>query len=406
MDIPVETYSPTLDLDQSLTVLPVSPQNPHKPHALRVKWIEKSDHTETFRKQWEKLQNESLYQNATMECSYLTPALTHLADESVRLLVVEKCTGSETELVGLIPFETKKLYGLPLRGIEIWKHDHSFDTTPLLHSQFAVQAWEAVCKFLANEKTALLSLDTVSAEPAFESVLQVVQKKLGLQRFQRDAFQRAALFPGQSAEVYMKQHCSKNARKNKRRMDRKLAELGDVEYKLSDKNSDWEYLANEFVRLEESGWKGREGTSLRSNPQTEAFYRDLVRQSAAAGKARFVTLSIDGVPIAMLSDIRAGRSGQTVYCYKSAFDESYHKFSPGKLCELENIEFLHNDNTIEIADSCTSPENEIHNNIWGQKLAFQKVVFSLQSGLANSLVKCLPVTQQVVKRLKRLTGKQ
>jgi len=179
-------------------------------------------------------------------------------------------------------------------------------------------------------------------------------------------------------------------------MGRRLAELGDVCIEVSGADSDWQYLTNEFLRLEACGWKGQNGTALRSTPQTEAFYRDIIKRAADRGKARFVTLKLDGKPIAMLSDIR---SGDTVYSYKSAFDETYGRYSPGVQCEFKNIEYLH-DEKITIADSCTSPDNLIFSRIWGQELAFQSVVFGLRNTVTKTIVRLLPTVQSAVKKLR------
>ena len=121
-------------------------------------------------------------------------------------------------------------------------------------------------------------------------------------------------------------------------MLRRLEDQGTVTWETSDETSDYEQLANDFLRIEASGWKGEEGTALASNSSTKAFYKSLIRESAKAGKARFLSLKLDGQPIAMLSDIQ---SGQFVYSYKTAYDDAFSSYSPGQQVEVKNLEFLH-----------------------------------------------------------------
>jgi len=63
---------------------------------------------------------------------------------------------------------------------------------------------------------------------------------------------------------------------------------------------------------------------------------DMIRKSAKVGKVRFLSLMLDGRPVAMLCDIQ---SDQYVYCYKTAYDEKFGKFSPGQQIIQPSIEF-------------------------------------------------------------------
>ena len=363
---------------------------------LQAKWVGLQE-LRVHKKAWDALAENALWRNASFESNYLLPALEHLATESVRVMVVERfAANNQSCLVAVVPFVEKRVYRLPFKAIEVWKHDQSFDATPLLSKNFAPFAWQSICEKLIADKYVLLSLDTVLAESRLDLVLRNAETKLGIVRFQRDHFQRAAFTPDQTVESYTKKHVSKSLRKNTGRLLRRLEDIGTVSWETSDSSSDYGQLAEDFLRIEASGWKGKEGTALLSKDSTSAFYRRLVHESALAGKARFLTLKLDGRPIAMLSDIQ---SGNCVYSFKTAYDDEFSAFSPGQQVELKNLEFLHRDGIV-LGDSCTSTSNSTINRIWGQKVAFQNLILSLTPGFARTTVKALPLVQSAVHRLR------
>ena len=381
---------------QTPAIEPFTPQPVASSPQLKASWVEVGE-LRSRMDAWDFLANNALSRIVPFESNVLLPALKHLATESVRVLVVEDVAAeSHCNLVGLVPIEPKSIYRLPFKAAEIWKHDQCFDATPLLHKQFAVEAWKLICEKIKATGFSLLSLDTVSAEPKFERVFRAVEKQNRIVRFQRDQYQRVAFIPSKTATDFVQKHCSKNVRKSTKRQLRRLEELGKVTWEQSDSSSDFEQLTDEFLKLEASGWKGKEGTALASTPATKAFYEEMIRESAKAGKAKFLSLKLDGCPIAMLSDLH---SEDFSYCYKTAYNEEFSSFSPGLQAEFKNIEYLHRDG-IELGDSCTSTSTSSVNRIWGDKLAFQNLVLSLSPGLARTAVRALPVIQSTVHRLR------
>jgi len=201
----------------------------------------------------------------------------------------------------------------------------------------------------------------------------------------------------ETSQQYLKQHVSKKVQANGRRMYRRLAEKGVVTWEASEPGSDFEQLAEDFLKIESSGWKGQKGTALACHASTAAFFRELVRESATQSKARFLSLKFDGQPIAMLSDFC---SGSEVYSFKTAYDERFAYYSPGQQAIVKNIEHLHRDG-IKLADSCALPESSTFNRIWGQRLLFQNILYSLRPGMARSVVKTLPLLQSVTGRKRK-----
>jgi CelD/BcsL family acetyltransferase involved in cellulose biosynthesis len=103
-----------------------------------------------------------------------------------------------------------------------------------------------------------------------------------------------------------------------------FGEVVDLEAELSD-----------GVELEGGGWKGTEGTAIRSSPQTLAFYRDVAALFQARGELRFSWIRLDDKAVAFdFCILYANR----LFTLKSAYDEEFKGFAPGLVRQLAEIE--------------------------------------------------------------------
>lgn len=370
-----------------------------KPHEnFQLRWIECVEELDELRPMWDDLFQSSIWQNVSLAHNFLVPAFEHLNRDGARVLVIESrsvINPSVPVLCGLVPLVKKPIYCLPIPGLETWKHDQCFDSTPLLRKGCAAQVLAFMFEQLAEQGYGLLSLDTVTAEQEFQVALSDALKKTELVRFQRKLISRAAFRPVRMLDEYVTEFVSKSVRRNCRRLARRLADVGNVTFEIANENSDFEELAQSFLNIENTGWKRDSQTALAANAATHSFYRDMISRSASVGKARFLTLRLDGKPVAMLSDLQFdGR----IYSYKTAFDEKFSAYSPGLQVELKNIEVMH-EQGIELADSCTAPDNAMINKIWGQRLQIQDVVIGLRLGAPMWATRLMPFMQQTANQL-------
>ena len=81
-----------------------------------------------------------------------------------------------------------------------------------------------------------------------------------------------------------------------------------------------------LLRMEASGWKGREGTAMLDDPPLERLYRAFVARAARRGWLRLYVLELDGRAVA--ADLHCSFSGQG-FLLKTAFDEDHAALSPG-----------------------------------------------------------------------------
>ena len=90
-------------------------------------------------------------------------------------------------------------------------------------------------------------------------------------------------------------------------------------------------------RLENSGWKGRQGTAMTIESSQGKFYVDVMERFARDGEAAVFTLRCDDRLIASLLTIEHG-SFQVVL--KTAHDEEFREHSPGRYLDYQLMQHL------------------------------------------------------------------
>jgi CelD/BcsL family acetyltransferase involved in cellulose biosynthesis len=127
---------------------------------------------------------------------------------------------------------------------------------------------------------------------------------------------------------------SRNRRKALRRHRRRLEDEGALRFEVYDGRTDLEQLLAELFAVEASGWKGRNGTAISSQPETARFYADVARWAAARGWLRLAFHRLDGRPIAC--DF-ALEQGGVWYTLKAGYEEELRSFGPGALLLRDEI---------------------------------------------------------------------
>lgn len=118
---------------------------------------------------------------------------------------------------------------------------------------------------------------------------------------------------------------------------RRAHELGAVEFAVVQPTAvTAPSLFDEFVALEDSGWKGREGTALACQPEMRKFYRRYCELASREGTLRLGVLRIGGQIAAMQI---AAEYDRGFYLLKIAFDEQFARCSPGTLLMLHTTKW-------------------------------------------------------------------
>jgi hypothetical protein len=380
----------TLTPGPATTVSPLHSQ----PGKWWVEVVRSADALEAHRPAWDDLAWQALEPNPFYESWMLLPALRSFAPPGGLLVALVYRDGPRPQdppvLCGLFPLAMRRLGRLPLHAWSLWHHHYCCSCVPLLRQDAAREALLEFWNWLQHRAggPALWELPLVCAEgPFLHAFADALNERQALFYVLR-RYTRALLRPAESAEAYCAASMTSHNRQELRRRRRRLTETGQVEVRNWPPDGDLDGWIEQFLRLEDQSWKGREGTAFASSSVDAEFFRTVVRSAAERRQAVFLGLFLDGRPIALKLNLL---SGEGSFSFKIAYDEQFAKFSPGVLLELENIEWMHRQPGVRWMDSCAKPGHFMINRLWRERRAMEHLIVSTGRRRGNLLVGVLPL---------------
>ena len=148
---------------------------------------------------------------------------------------------------------------------------------------------------------------------------------------------------------YITESLSGNMRSNLRRRKKKLAKLGEFEFRTVSSFPDLEQAFDDFVETEAAGWKSVTGgkRAIKLHPDQRDFYFDLLKRFAAQDLAHIHLLELNGKAVASDYCLLAG---DTVYSLKHGFDETYSDVTPSNLLREYTIEYYSASDAYNVID--------------------------------------------------------
>jgi len=311
-----------------------------------------------------------LSQNASEPNIFYEPWMLSSAWEnfgSKNNIVVVLISTDSNQAIGLFPLECKTdFHRLPIKHHTLWKYLHCFLCTPILRSGSESAATYEFFNWYRSwsERGTFLALRQLSGTGRFYQELQSTTKDLRLTLLETDSHERALLRSGQPGTAFLDQAVSAKKRKEYRRQQNRLSEQGQLKFEnMSGSDSINEWLA-QFLSLEQKGWKGLQGSALAENEANARFFKQIVVDAFNQGRLIMSRLTLNGQPIAMKCSFRALRGS---FAFKIAYDETYAKYSPGVLMELENTRYVLDHTDLEWMDSCADPNHPMIDHIWRER---------------------------------------
>lgn len=347
---------------------------------------------------WERLAARALEPNVFYEPWMLLPALDSYGGPGMR--VVLAYAGMSDELCGVFPFESAAQFrGLPIRYLRLWKHRHCYLATPLVHRDYADECLRALLDWLAEDPrgAGVVEWGLVGADGPFQRALTRVLEETSRRSFLSHSFERACLRPRAGAEEFFDAALNSKRRKEYRRLERRLAELGPLEYvALTDLAQARQWIA-QFLELEASGWKQENGSALASNEANRRFFERAALGAAERGRLMMLALKVGGRPVAMKCNFLADGGAFT---FKIAYDETYARFSPGLLLELENIRCLHRSPALRWMDSCAEAGHFMLSRLWLDRLRLITLVTATGGTKGDLVVSSLPLLRWIARSVR------
>ncbi len=331
---------------------------------------------------WAELSSVASEANPFLEPWFLGPSLAHLpCQPSQRIALVHAENGV---LIGLMPLAHDTHYGrFPVRHIRNMLHHNIFLGTPLVRAGFEDEFWTALLDRLDADPWAqgLLCMTEVDPAGPVTVALDRVTKRRGRAAETVLTSSRALLNSTLGSDAYYAETIRKKKRKELKRLQNRLAELGAVHTEILSGPDDCAAWIAQFVALEQSGWKGERGAPMGETAATRAFFAEMITAGLSAGRIEILRLSLDERPLAMLINFMALPGS---YSFKIAHDPEFDRFSPGVLIQLENLKLLDRDD-FGWMDSCASEDHPMINSIWAERRALVWKAVPL-SGVRNALV--------------------
>ncbi len=323
---------------------------------------------------WEELIESSIRKNPYFDPDFLIPALKHLNDVDASVLVIDAPAKNGTRvLCALMPIVKKRVYGMPVRSYEIWKHDQCIDATPLIRKEVAAEVIDFVFQYMEEEmKAKLFSFDTVSNEGEFGRLLSENIRHNKRNLFNHFTFDQASgsnNVPAQS---------------NPHQPERQLSDLGELETEVLSSTDQIDKWTDQFLKLEASSASSEDvGPSLVSRGAHRKFFREMALRSLVKGKLSMIKVNFIGQPIGIFCNFHQGSEG---IHFKTCFDRSY---SPKLIAELEKIYQLHASSL-----SQCPPEDDSHkgnDQVSSGRTKYQSVVVALKGRVARWATSALPL---------------
>ena len=356
---------------------------------------------------WRELADSALEPNPFYEPALFLPALRELrGDARVEVVLVfrEDAKEGSPRLIGLYPLQrTSRYRGVPLDCLQLWKHLHCFLCTPLVDAQHAIESLSGLFTWLRGAGAPLVEFGFCSDDGPWARALEDFLLLTDRHSFLADSISRALYRPGPDFKSYFEAAFPRSKRKEFRRLERRLAETGRLEFSELQPGEDPKPWIEAFLALEASGWKGRDGTAMGVDPAQRRFFEDGAAALAAEGRLGMLGLSLDGRWIALKCNFLSGNGG---FAFKIAYDEVQARFSPGVLLEIETISRLHQRPEIEWMDSCAKAGHFMADRLWTSRREISDILIGTGNLSGRLFVRALPHLQRARRILASLRGER
>ena len=325
------------------------------------------------------LSNRVMEANVFFTGRFLAPAMPRLEDRTVRLSVIRDEAAGRSRIRLLMPFSVEKPgFSIGSSILRAWSNPFGPLGTPLVDAEDAAETLDNFLEALGGGGTGLppiLVLPDLRLSGPFAQLLRAVAIGRNLPVTVTDTYRRPMLESLLDGQAYLQHAISPEHFRELRRQWRGLDRLGELSYNVARQPADIRLRMEEFLLLEAAGWKGKSRTAMINDRYRAAFAREAIANLAETDGVRIHTLDLDGRAIASMIVFLAGGEA---YTWKTAYDEDFAKYSPGKLLVAELTEWHLDDANIARSDSCAVPDHPVMSRFWEEREDMGTLVIGLQ----------------------------
>ncbi len=326
------------------------------------------------------LTNRAMEPNIFFSARLLAPAMPRIDDRHVHFAVIRDESEMHSRMRLLMPYTIEKPgFSVGPAIPRAWANPFGPLGSPLVDAEGAADTIDNLLEALGRRDMHLpsvLVLPQVRVNGRFAQLARAVAvgRDLPVTLAERDV--RPMLESLAPAETYLKSAISSHHYREMRRQWRKLGEQGQLEYSVARQPEDVRLRMEEFLALEAKGWKGRKRSALINDRYHSAFAREAITNLAEIDAVRIHTIRLDGRAIAsLIVFVMAGEA----YTWKTAYDETFARWSPGKLLMMKLTEWHLDDANILRTDSCARADHLIMSRFWREREDMGTLVIGLAS---------------------------
>lgn len=344
--------------------------------------------------QWNELALNSSEKNIFAFPWFVIPSIPLLAPTKPRLVTIY----DDELLIGLFLARSDMGYAkMPVTFMRTALHHEQFLGTPLVRCGFETLFAAGLCGWIDTNRAdccflnlAMMTADDIISDAIAAYCLLDKRPLMQVSRFERASITSNMNIEKQGTLSAPDQSLSASRKKSLRRTRNSLSKRGDVTIERLSRDTNHEVdLHNwiqDFLRMENTGWKKEQGSSILSSATETHLYQKMIVSASHANALTFSRLCLDGKPISYTLDIGIPPDG---YCVKSAIDQAYRKYSPGVLMEYETLKYYHQDGNFSRLDSCTAPDNELLNRLWPDRKPIMDLVIGRKGIFYNAVFKSI-----------------
>jgi len=329
---------------------------------------------------WRDLADRAAELNPCNEPDALLPAMRHLTEGSrVNLLVV--MTGERLDACLPVLRVPRWRAKVPVPALISWTHPYQLLGTPLVDREHAAETLAAMLRAPRTVRggAQLLSIEDLGDGGPVAAALDEAAASIRGRVVRWESHERAVLTRSDDETSGPSGGRHKRVRRSRRALERVAGPVT-----VTDRAKDDDAVGL-FLALEASGWKGRAGTALASNPADAAFFRELCRRFLEADRLEMRSLETSAGPVAMQTAVRAGDG---IFHFKIAYDEEYGAYSPGVQLLVDFADRFPEE-SIAFRDSCTGAGNVTESHVWPGRRTVTSVLMPFASTASRSVVAAL-----------------
>src|SRR5262245_26421547 len=189
--------------------------------------------------------------------------------------------------------------GLPLVHLRLWAHRHCYVCTPLIRRGQARRSLAAFLDWLSTDGAGVaVDWRNITGDGAFFNALTDLLADTG-RPYVSYEYSRALLTPRWDVDSLLKENFSRKARHELRRLERRLAAHGLLEYRELESPREAAQWIEAFLELEGRGWKGKRGSALACRAADREFFVRWAVDAARRGRLMMLALAVGGRTVAM-----------------------------------------------------------------------------------------------------------